>query len=182
MKIISEWKSLNLQVNALKISVLFLSALSLTIGIGAVSLALKNPVVIREGDANTAAQNIALGSVEPTADEVTSFLRLAISARFSPETKSSAFISSDELQSKAREEQDLSQRGMKQRVYFISANVSGNDITAECDRVIAVGALRSVVPLNLKIEVARVTRSRENPSGLVLKRLSQIKEPTEAGK
>lgn len=182
MKFISEWKSLNLQVNALKVSVLCLSALSLTIGIGAVTLALKDPVVIREGDANTPAQNIPLGSFEPTTDEVTSFLRIAISARFSPDTKSSAFISSDELQSKAREEQALSQRGMKQRVYFISASVNGNEITAECDRVIAVGALRSVVPLKLKAEVARVTRSRENPSGLVLKRLSQFKESTEAGK
>ena len=63
---------------------------------------------------------------------------------------------------------------MRQTLIVNSIEIQNGNIIADCDRLIAVGNVRSTFRFPLKIEFDQVPRSLGNVYGLVLKRAEPI--------
>lgn len=72
--------------------------------------------------------------------------------------------------------QTLKQRQMAQRVLITDMKISGDEVQVFTDRLISIGKVKSVLPLNLKVTILQTNRTESNPYGLIIGSIAQIVE------
>ena len=164
--------------NALKVGLGFLTLCCLMMCITIVKLSLAEPLII-ERECISRAINPVQNTQTPK--EIEDFLKVALAKRFDSETVDSRlFLNEDEFQFRFKEQEELSRKGMKQRVFLNSAHVTPKEITVDLDRILSLGNIRSNIPLLLNVQVAATARTPGNPYGLVIQKIwqqiSQAKE------
>ncbi len=162
-----------LERSALKFSVFILSILSVTLGIFLIVDSQKTPIVI---DRACESQIVKISSSVQTKSEIKAFLREALKLRFDskPNRDPSAYMTSDLLAERAHEQSELSRSNINQMLIVRSIHDVGKSYEVLADRLIAVGEIRSAIPIVLKVQIASKLRSITNPYGLVLTDVTEI--------
>lgn len=174
MKFTIAWARVASENSVLKAVVLCLSALCLFFGASSLKLALKDPIVVDRG-CYSKAGSVADG--KRTATEIESFLQEALAQRFDTQgVVRNDFLSDDEQILRAKEQKDLQNRKLSQRVILNSATVEGGTIIVDADRLISVGDVRSAFKFPLNVKIESVTRSEGNPYGLVVSEVKTIEK------
>ena len=86
------------------------------------------------------------------------------------------WLAIEESIAREKEIATLKQRQMTQKVLVSEVKFENKDIIVTTDRIMSIGKIKSVLPLNLKVVVQQSTRSESNPYGLILSSISQIEE------
>lgn len=182
MKFTTAWANILTQNLTLRFSIVVLGLCTCLFCISIIRLAGRNPIVVER-----ACFSKTLTEVDPkrTEHEVAAFIEEAISARFdSNSAVGKSLVSDAEMAFRKREQDDLSKRGMTQRVFVTSpVKVDGDRFLVDADRIISAGKIRSAISFPIYVELSSVARTDSNPYGLLLKRVSQNNgEGTENGK
>jgi hypothetical protein len=133
------------------------------------------PLIVERGCDSKIA---TVDSSAQTATEIESFLNFAIPVRFDNDLKidPTLVLTQDLLVARFKEQQELKAKGINQRVIVRSIkNVRGRYLV-QADRLIAVGNVRTALPLDLVVDFSSKIRSVSNPYGLVLTFVDQLKE------
>jgi hypothetical protein len=89
------------------------------------------------------------------------------------------FLSIEETVFREKEQATLKQRQITQKIVVNDVKVDGKEITVFADRILSVGKIKSVLTLNLKVNVQQSNRTDSNPYGLILSSVNQIEEKEE---
>jgi hypothetical protein len=173
MKMLAAWDSLKEENRMLKILILILSMTVIIPTVAVVVLAEKAPLVIERG---CVSQTGRLGKSAPTDDELKTFIELSLRSRFDSKVHDLQVLTPEQLKYRAIEQKDLESQKMKQTLIVNSIEIQNGSIVADCDRLIAVGNVRSTFRFPLKIEFDQISRSLGNPYGLLLKRAEPINQ------
>jgi hypothetical protein len=178
MKFTTAWANVLTQNLTLRAGVLLLALCALVFSISTVRLALRDPIVIERECFSKAMTPM---STKHTSAEIDAFIRVAIGKRFdSDATDYQVYLSDAESGFRGKEQTELSKRGMSQRIIVNSTKVDGSNVTVDADRLIAVGKIKSVLPLPVTVNISTTDRTAANPYGLVMRRVSQIKQEEES--
>ena len=110
-----------------------------------------------------------------TSVEIEAFVKEALRHRFDTDaTPNAEFLSVDEFRLRAKEQDELQRRQMRQRVLVNGVTKNGDAITVDSDRLISVGTIRSAFTFPLTLTISSVTRSEANPYGLVLVKVTPV--------
>jgi hypothetical protein len=165
-------QNVTLKVATVVLGVVCFFQLSLIAG-----LSMKDPLVIERTCFSRAS---ITKNATPTQEEIKSFLSETIPMRFdSSAMLKEGFLALEETISREKELAILKQRQMTQRVLITDMKVNQNEIQVFTDRLISIGKIKSVLPLNLKITILQTNRSESNPYGLIIGSISQIIEKEE---
>ena len=160
------WANLARENNLLKLVSFSLAATTLTLGMVTLRLALRTPLIIERSCISRA---LTPSSTEHTQDEVESFLREALSQRFDSDAHLNGdLLALGEMKARDAEQAELARRQIKERVLLNNITRSADSITADTDRVLSVGGLRSAFAFPLVLRLETIHRSISNPYGLVL--------------
>jgi len=174
MRFTTAWANVSIQNVTLKTVAISLSVCVLILSVIAVKLALKDPIVI---DRACYSKTLQISNGKHTKDEIDSFLKEALSMRFdSSVTVKPGFLLPPEESVRIKEQTELSQRQMIQRVIFNSSVVKDSVVIVDADRLISVGKVRSAFPIKIQATLLDTTRTESNPYGLVLGTLSPVSE------
>ena len=168
MSLSSIWASLAKENDYLRlytISAIFAAA---TCGIGFMTLALKDPVVIER-----ACYSKILNTMDNkrSEDEIVNFLKIAIEMRFNTETHApDNFLSLDQLTLRESEQDEIKRRSMKQSVLVnkVIFDDKLNTTTVDVDKLISVGNIRSAFKFPVLVKFELTARTEANPYGLIL--------------
>jgi hypothetical protein len=162
-------QNVTLKTAAMLLGIVCLFQLSVIAG-----LSMKDPLVVERSCYSKAS---TLKNSKPTQDETASFLNEAIPMRFdSAGSLKEGFLALDETISREKEMTTLKQRQMDQRVLVSDVKINGDEILVTTDRLISIGKIKSVLPLNLKVTVLQTNRTESNPYGLIVGSISQVVE------
>lgn len=174
MKFTVAWAKIASENSILKSVVLCLSVLCLFFGASSLKLALKEPLVVDRGCYSKVASIV---DGKRTATEIEAFLKEALTQRFDTQAiVRNDFLSDDEKILRAKEQKDLQNRKLSQKVILNSATVEGGTVVVDADRLISVGDVRSAFKFPLNVKIESVTRSEGNPYGLVVSEIKTIEK------
>jgi hypothetical protein len=166
------WASLAQNNNLLKILVSTLTLLCLLLSGVILRQSMKPPLIIERACASRVA---ATSDIAPTSSEVESFIREALSARFDTDSHLGGdLLSLSEIEARQTEQTELKKHEIKQRIFLNTLTQAGSDLTADVDRLLSVGAIRSAFSFPLKLTLERTQRTNANPYGLVLTEIKPI--------
>ncbi len=172
MRFTEVWAEVLSQNNSLKWATLSLSVLTVALATCLISLAMREPLVF-ERECYTKA--LSPTSSSPSNDEIERFLRIALSKRFDTDALDvPVFLSASELNVRSKEVEELTKKGMSQKVLVNSVKVDHGKLTVDADRIISVGKIRTALPLPLNVRVKSTDRSAGNPYGMVISDVSLI--------
>jgi hypothetical protein len=174
MRFTVAWASVLAQNISLKLATLVLTIATVMLALTTAKLSLKEPFIVERGCITKAAQ---IGSTQHSQNEIEAFLKEALAMRFnnnSPITP--GYLSTAETSVREGEIKELSNRNMIQKVILNSIKIDGDSVTADCDRLVSVGQVRSALPFALSISLATVPRNEANPYGLVINKISPVKK------
>jgi hypothetical protein len=118
-----------------------------------------------------------------TDQDLTQATKLMLQARFTSEAIApELFINQKQLLLRETEQREMKSRNMLQNIVVRSVEVEKESVTAEIDRVISVGELRSALKARLKINFEEVSPNELNPYGLLLSLAEPINEQKEQNK
>lgn len=178
MKFTVAWANVLSQNVTLRAAVVLLALCSLVFSIATVRLALNEPIIIERECYSKA---VTRGNSKHSAHEIESFLKVAISKRFDTNvTGFREYLSEDEVQYHLKEQDELTKKGIAQKVIVNSVKIEGSSVLVDTDRLIAVGKIRSAVAFPLKLVLSTTDRTQSNPYGLLLKKVTQA--PVEESK
>jgi hypothetical protein len=174
MKFTTAWANVLTQNMTLRASIAVLGVCALVLSISTVKLALRDPLIIERECVSKSRQAT---STKHTPVEIDAFVRTALPKRFdSDAADAQVVLSSEENGFRAKEQDELAKRSMSQRVLVNGMKVNGSDVTVDADRLIAVGKIKSVIPFPVTVSLSTTDRTPGNPYGLVIRRVSQIKQ------
>lgn len=174
MKFTVAWANVMTENNTLKVGLWILTCCCLIMCITIVKLSLKEPLIIERECLSRSLQPV---QNKQTSKEIEEFLKIALPKRFDTDAvDSKVFLSDDEIGFRFKEQEELSRKGMKQRVFVSAARVTEKEIVVDADRILALGNIRSNIPFLLTVQVAATTRTPGNPYGLIIQKISQAKE------
>ena len=107
-----------------------------------------------------------------------SFISEAISYRFDSDVNPmSDFFSTEEMENRIHEQEEFSKKGISQMVIVHprSIKVDGSKVSFNAERIILVQNLRSTLPFSLEATISIVDRSQNNPYGVKIEELKEIK-------
>lgn len=164
-----------IQKSSLQIALTLMSVTASVFGIMNVLSSMKDPLVIERGCDSRIAE---IQSASQTKEEIESFIKLSLSARFDSSLKNDpAIYLTEGLQLvRMKEQNELKNKGIDQRVIVKTIKFDQDKYTVEADRLISIGKVRTAVPLDLIVNLASKIRSVSNPYGLVLTFVDQIKD------
>ncbi len=137
-------------------------------------LSMKDPLVIERACFSKA---LSLKNSKPTEDEISAFLKEAIPLRFdSGLNMKEGFLAIEETLLREKEMATLKQRQMSQRVLITDMKVSVDEVQVFTDRLISIGKVKSVLPLNMRVTILQTNRTESNPYGLIVGSIAQIVE------
>jgi hypothetical protein len=174
MKFAAAWSNILSQNLTLRLVIMTLGSTTLVLAVTSVKLMLKEPLIIERG---------CLSFVQPTVNskhpvsEIDAFVRTALSKRFDTSAQDTdAFLADDERGFRTQEQTELAKKQVTERVLVNAIKVDGTNVTVDADRLLSVGKIRSALPFVLKVEIATQSRTPSNPYGLLLKKVSALKE------
>lgn len=171
MRFTTAWAGVASQNIVLKIVICALTAVIIGLGSVCAKLSLKEPLIIERSCFSSPVESKPLTQ---TAVEVESFVKAAVRTRFDSDANPNAeFLSSAEMKFRLKEQDEMNRRQIRQRVIVNKIVRSGQVITANCDRIIAVGDVRSAFLFPLTLEIASVPRTEINPYGLLITKITQ---------
>lgn len=166
MRFTELWADVLSQNNSLKWATLSLSILSVALASCLLSLAMREPLVFER---ECFSKSITLVSASPSNGEIERFVRLAMEKRFNTDALDvPVFLSASELDVRNREVDELTKKGMSQKVLVNSVKIENGKISVDADRIISVAKIRSALPLPVTVKVKSTDRSNGNPFGLIL--------------
>lgn len=160
--------------SALKLSVICLSIISLVFSI-LLGLDLSKEAIVIERACEASVLRVA--SSAQTKEEIDSFVRAAVAARFDSTVSHdpSAYMLQDLVVARSKEQDELKRSGVDQRMIVRKVLFNDGNTIVDADRVVAVGKARSAIPIVLSAVVSSKNRSLSNPYGLVLTSIEQKK-------
>jgi hypothetical protein len=178
MKFSQAWSRVSAQNVTLKVCTTTLGMVVVAQLFVITNLALRAPLVVER---SCVTKTLALSPERHSPDEIKAFLREAISERLdSGTTPHASYFSPEEMAAREREQTAFRDKQMTQRFLPGEITISGNEILVSGDRIIGIGKIKSVLPLALRINLKQVLRTEENPYGLVVAEVSEVKEKGEA--
>ena len=179
MRFPTAWASVAMQNVTLKIATLVLTIVVVVQLIVISALSMRDLPVIERGCFSS---KTAAVPRTPTDDEVNAFLAESIPMRFDTMAyQKDGFLSIDELSKREQEQSVLASRQLSQRVLISDIKHDRGNLTVVADRIFSVGKIKSVLPMILKLGLAKTNRTEANPYGLVLESTEEIK-PKEPAK
>src|SRR5262249_10838507 len=102
--------------------------------------------------------------------------REALAERFNSENALGiALLSPEERAIRESEQEELKRQEMRQVVLVSSLKLESSGVAlVETDRLITVGSIRSVLRFPLRVQIERISRTRENPYGLIAARVTPL--------
>lgn len=177
MKFNTAWAKTAAQNVTLKIATVTLAIVAIGELILIGSLISQDLTVIERGCFSRALQ---AKPINPSKSEIEAFLIEALSMRFdSSGYLKEGFLSIEESILREKEQATLTQRQITQKIIINEIQNEGKEITVLVDRILSVGKIKSVLPLNIKANVQKSNRTDSNPYGLVLNSISPIEEKEE---
>lgn len=178
MKFTTAWVKIAMQNVTLKMATLTLSIVAVVQLSVIVTMSLKEPLIIER---SCFSKPLSTKPSDPTQEEIKSFLSEVPSMRFDSAgyLKESYLGAIEETISREKELGILISKQMNQRVLVSEVKIQGNEILVLTDRLISIGKVKSVLPLNLKIVIEQISRSESNPYGLIISSITQIEDKEE---
>ena len=174
MRFSTAWAKTAAQNVTLKVATVVLAGVSIVQLSVIAGLSIKDPLVIERA---CFSKKSIIKNSNPTQDEIKSFLTESIPMRFDSIGNSiDGWLAIEESIAREKEIATLKQRQMTQKVLVSEVKFENKDIIVTTDRIMSIGKIKSVLPLNLKVVVQQSTRSESNPYGLILSSISQIEE------
>ncbi len=174
MKFTNAWANVLSQNISLKLATLFLLISSVTFALSTVKLALRNPIVVERA---CETKILKLQSSDRNSQEIESFIKDALSMRFDTFANANdSYFSQDEQTARKAEKKELLQRNIQQRLLVNKMKIEGDQVTVDCDRLIQIGAIKSVASVILLVQIATDSRSEFNPYGLVIAKVAVPKK------
>lgn len=172
MKYTVAWANALSQNSILKATVGVLLVSTFIFCLTTVKLAVKGPFIIER---ECYSRTLTTADSKHSQTEMEQFIKVALPKRFDSDGADfRSVLSEDEIQFRAKEQEDLSKKGVSQRVNITSVKMEGSSATVEADRVLSAGKIRSALFFPLKVTLATTSRTPSNPYGLILKRVSQV--------
>ena len=172
MRFTTAWAKVTSQNVTLRLVIVTLASLLTLMAIIAAKAALRDPLVIERACYSSA---LEAKSVANTAVEIESFVKEALDQRFNSDaTPNAEYLSVEEFRLRAKEQDELGRRQMRQRVLVNSVEKKGDIVTVDADRMISVGSIRSAFPFPLTLSLSASSRSQANPYGLVLVKITPV--------
>lgn len=166
------WSDILSENNALKWGVAVLAAVSIALMAGLLSVATREPLIVERGCFDKA---LSIVPAKHTDEEIERFGRLAASKRFDSDASDvQVFLTPEEQATRSKEIDELSKKGMVQRVVVNAVKVGATIVTVDADRVISFGNVRSALSLPLALKIKATDRSPANPYGLILAQTSLV--------
>lgn len=172
MKFVSVWARTAVENVTLKVAACLLALVAVFQLMAILVLSSRSALVVERVCYSRVAK---ASSPKHTSEEIQAFLSEALPMRFSTnEAIRESHLSPEQTAAKTREEEAMRAKQISQKFVFSEASVSEKEIVAIGDRIISLGAAKSVLPLKVKVSVAATARSEANPYGLILTEVSQI--------
>lgn len=173
MKFHVAWANVLSQNVTLRIAIVALVASTCILALSTMSLSLKKPLIIERACFSKTIQTE--DSTQHPESEVESFLTVALSKRFDSTASDVAlYLSSDEQGFRAKEQDELSQKGMAQRVLVNSVKRENGKFIVEADRIVSIGKIKTVVNFPLRLTLSSTDRTEGNPYGLILEKAEPV--------
>ena len=119
-------------------------------------------------------------SLDPSNNEKEAFLVEALSMRFDTQAYiKEGFLSLEENLSREKEQSSLKQKQIFQKIIVDKILASDKELIVNADRLLTVGKIKTVLPLEMKVKIQRTNRTESNPYGLILSSLSPIEAKEE---
>ncbi|MDR3608457.1 MAG: hypothetical protein P4M08_13900 [Oligoflexia bacterium] len=184
MKFSSTVDALSRENGNLKRLAILQAAGTLALGILALLLYDKPTVVIERSTRGL--EIVSTTSLKRTEDDVKQAMVLMLKARLDANTIApEVFLSERQMELRNEEQRELKSRGIEQSILVRTLNSDNGRATAEIDRVVRVGDIRSAVKTKLALAFQEVAPNELNPYGLRLATLtpidSEIKPDQSAG-
>ncbi len=175
MKFSHAWADVSNQNTVLKLALFAMTFIAVILSGGLSVVSLKDPLIIEKGKSTCA----VLGSEEyrsrkESIDELQSFFKEALSQRFDTSNTLENLISDQERHFRLEEQKKLKSNGITQAI--VTANLKAHQldesrVILNADRLLSVGDVRSAFKFPLKVQFKKVTRSIENPYGLIIDKI-----------
>lgn len=147
-----------------------LIGMSITSTVFAILLAgeITKPAVIVERECETRIAKIS--SRDQTIEEIDSFLRKALIARFDndPGIDPSMYLATELMVRRQKEQTELQIKSMDQRLIIREIKKEKDQYLITADRLLAIENARSALPVKMKASILSRPRSLSNPYGLLL--------------
>lgn len=167
------WSETLDQNTVLRFTVLILAVCLLGLLVALTKIILKEPIVIERA---CYSNSIAIAPTKHTEQEIKAFIKEAISQRFDSHVEQNDYLSLEQRLLRETERKELTEKNIEQRVIVNVKKIEGSQITVDADRLIAVGAVRSVLKFPLVVTIATVSRSNGNPYGLLVTEVKNVEE------
>ena len=172
MKFNIAWDSIEKENRNLKILVLLLVGLTISLCVVVIGTASQAPLIIERG---CQSRVLSPENASQSDEEMKSFLREAIGARFNTTSNQIEFLSIEQRGFRAAEQEELAKQKMKQFVLVGDITIEKNGLSVDADRLLSVGEVRSTFRFPLKVKLERINRTEANPYGLLLVNIDEIK-------
>lgn len=167
MKFTLAWANVLQENVALRLALVCLTITSLGLGAISIRLALEPPLLIERG--------CVTSTIDPAKStrseaELKRFVSFVLPIRLDSSAQDvRTFLSDKELQSREAEQMDLKRKNITQRLLMNEVHVGPEGlIIASADRLVSIGNIRSVLPVQFRVRVTPVARTEANPYGLQL--------------
>jgi hypothetical protein len=172
MRFTTAWATVTSQNVSLRLVIIVLIGLLALMSVVAAKVALRDPLIVERSCYSSVLET---KSTAHTAVEIEAFVKEALRERFdSDATPNAEYMSVEEFKQRAKEQDELGRRQMRQRVLVNAVTKNGDVISVDTDRLISVGSIRSAFPFPLTLNVSSVSRSQANPYGLVLVKITPV--------
>ncbi len=172
MKFTQAWSEVLNQNTTLKVGLVVSTVCTLILCVTVVRLAIREPLIVER---ECVSRTLLPVQTKQTASEIEAFLFQNLSKRFDSDAVDPRnFLGDDEFGYRLKEQEDLSRKGMKQKVFPTTVTVSEKGAVVEADRILSVGGIRSDVPFTLGIQLSSTSRTPGNPYGLLMEKVSQV--------
>lgn len=174
MKYSVAWAQVLNENSILKGSVIILGIAVFLFAFSTLKLALRAPLII---DRECYSNAVASSDNKHTQNEMDQFVRIALEKRFNSEAQDfRTYLSGEEAQYRMKEQEELTKKGINQKVLVNSLKIEGTNVTVDSNRILSVGKVRSALSFPLKVQLLSTERTPSNPYGLILVKVSQIQE------
>ncbi len=174
MRFNTAWAAVTSQNVTLRVVFLIFAGVMAAMSFVAAKASLKNPIIIERACYSSVLEP---KTSEHSPVEIEAFIKEAVHQRFDSDgVPNSEFLSVEEFKLRAKEQEELGRRQMKQRVTLNSFVRKDGTISADTDRLISVGSIRSAFSFPLMLSLSSVTRSEANPYGLVLVKIIPLNQ------
>lgn len=174
MNYYKSWSKTISENHFLKLLVAGLTLSGIVLCIGVLNVMTKDPLLIeRACYANTL---VPVGDQERSELEIQSFLKKAVYQRFDSENESEHWLSEAEKQAKKFDLQELTEKGLTQKILVKDVVVKDGFAVVTADRILSSKKMKAALDLEAKTYFTISQRTASNPTGLILSKTEPIEK------